>query len=314
VARPWIEAWHDALYGTDGFYAREAPHAHFSTSTSPGLVDVLAAAVVALMRREGLDHFVDVAAGGGELACAVSALAPDRDITCVEVRPRPEGLPEWIRWVRSPGGAGLPDGLRGLTSSLVLAHEWLDNVPCTIATRRPAPPQLRDCEVVAVLVDRSGAESVGDPVAPEDAAWARQWWPDGERIEIGRARDDAWTDLLSRIEDGLAVAVDYGHLREARPQDGSLTAYSRGAVVDPVPDGSCDLTAHVAVDSLTHDRLITQRELFTELGLIPDAPDHGLARTDPAAYLHALAHRSAVTALTNSAGPGGFWWVLRRVS
>lgn len=315
MARPWSEAWHEALYGADGLYVRDEPHEHFSTATSPGLVEVLASAVVALMRREGLSRLVDVAAGGGELASAVCDLAPDLQVTCVEVRPRPVELNERIEWVRSPGGARLPESLRGLRGAVVLAHEWLDNVPCVIAERRP--PFRANCNematLVEVLVDADGTETAGDAVCAADLAWAQQWWPDGDRVEIGRERDKAWDDLVSRIDDGLAVAVDYGHLRGGRPEGGSLTAYRSGTVVDPVPDGSCDLTAHVAVDSLAQDRLVRQRDLFDELGLLEPAPDHALASTDPAGYLHALARRSAVAALTDPGGLGAFWWVLRRV-
>ena len=71
MSTPWAQAWHDALYGADGLYRREEPHAHFSTSASPTLVDVLAEAVVALVRRERLTGLVDVGAGDGGLAAAV---------------------------------------------------------------------------------------------------------------------------------------------------------------------------------------------------------------------------------------------------
>ena len=319
MARAWLAAWHDALYGADGLYVRDEPHAHFSTATSPGLVEVLASAVVALMRRDGLGHFVDIAAGGGELAAAVRELAPGLQVTCVEVRPRPAELDERIEWIRSPGGALLPDSLHRLRGALVLAHEWLDNVPCVIAERPANPPESRDREIrevreglTEVWVDADGTETAGDAVGAADLAWAQRWWWGGDRVEIGRSRDEAWDDLLSRIDEGLAVAVDYGHLREGRPAGGSLTAYRRGEVVVPVPDGSCDLTAHVAVDSLVHDRLLTQRELVRELGLVPPSPHRALARTDPAGYLRALSHRSAVAAMSDPDGLGGFWWVLAR--
>lgn len=303
--RPWRQAWHEALYGPLGLYARQTPHEHFTTATSPGLVGVLAETVLALMRREGLSTLVDVAAGGGELASAVVDLAPDVAVRCVEVRPRPADLDPRIDWLPSPGGAALPDALRSLTGALVLAHEWLDNVPCTIAER--VGSVLRE-----VCVGTDGTESLAGPVDEAEAEWAQRWWPHGERVEIGTARDDAWADLISRLDDGLAVAVDYGHLRESRPETGSLTAYRRGEMVVPLPDGSCDLTAHVAVDSLVHDRLLTQRDLIRELGLGPTPPDHALARTDPAGYLRTLSHRSAVAAMSDPNGLGGFWWVLAR--
>lgn len=304
--RPWREAWHDALYGAEGLYRRDRPHAHFSTATSPGLVDVLADAVVVLTRREGLAGVVDVAAGGGELAAAVCALAPDLHVTCVEVRPRPAGLPESVRWVRSPGGAGLPDDLGPLRDVLVIAHEWLDNVPCVVAERSD------DGTLRQVWVDAAGTETPGPPVEPADRAWADRWWLAGERVEIGRARDEAWESLLSQVGPGLVVAVDYGHLRATRPETGTLVGYRAGELVAPVPDGSCDLTAHVALDSLRHDRILTQRELLTELALLPDPPPRELATRAPAAYLHALARRSAAAALADPSGLGGFSWVLAR--
>ena len=75
----------------------------------------------------------------------------------------------------------------------------------------------------------------------------------------GSTRDLAWGDLVCRVRHGILLAVDYGHTRGDRPTGGTLTAYRAGALVAPVPDGSCDLTAHVAVDSLDHDELTTQR-------------------------------------------------------
>ena len=50
----------------------------------------------------------------------------------VDVVDRPAGLPERVEWVRSPGGRHLPD-LGSPTGALVLAHEWLDVVPCPVA-------------------------------------------------------------------------------------------------------------------------------------------------------------------------------------
>jgi len=107
--------------------------------------------------------------------------------------------------------------------------------------------------------------------------------------------------------------VDYGHARGDRPAHGTLTAYRDGALVPAVPDGSCDLTAHVAVDALEHDEVMTQRAALRDLGVAAATPDVTLARTDPAAYLSALARSSAALALTDPAGLGGFGWVLRRV-
>ena len=73
-----------------------------------------------------------------------------------------------------------------------------------------------------------------------------------------------------------------------------------------MPDGSCDLTAHVAMDSLGADSLTTQRAALHDLGLAAAAPPHDLAHADPAGYLAALARRSGLAALTESGGLGGF--------
>ena len=84
-------------------------------------------------------------------------------------------------------------------------------------------------------------------------------------------------------------------------------------MVPAVPDGSCDLTAHVAVDSLDQDERTTQRQALRSLGVSGAAPSAELARSDPAGYLRALAASSAAAALTDPGGLGGFAWVLRRV-
>src|SRR3546814_5805988 len=39
-------------------------------------------------------------------------------------------------------------------------------------------------------------------------------------VEVGRTRDAAWADLVSRVDSGLIVAIDYGHVKGARPPTG----------------------------------------------------------------------------------------------
>jgi SAM-dependent MidA family methyltransferase len=302
--RPWREAWQSALYAVDGFYSRpEGPAGHFTTAAHGPTGALLAAAVGELADREGCNRVVDLGCGRGELLHHLAEQRPDLVLTGVDVVARPEGLPEEVHWLVSPGGAGLPDALRDLPDTLVVANEWLDVVPCTIA--RFDGGRLRE-----VLVDTAGRESLGGPVGREDAAWVERWWPrTAGRVEVGRQRDDAWDDLLSRIGSGAALAVDYGHLREDRPALGSLQAYARGVLTEPVPDGSCDLTAHVAVDSLTQDRRTTQREALAGLVTGP----HPDASSDPHGHLHSLARASALGALRDPGGLGAFHWVHRRV-
>ena len=130
---------------------------------------------------------------------------------------------------------------------------------------------------------------------------------------MGRARDEAWADLVSRVDSGTLVAVDYGHTGTARPAGGTLTAYASGQLTTPVPDGSCDLTAHVAVDTLDADVVRPQREALQALGLTGATPAHALARADPRAYLAGLEHASTEAQLLDRDGFGGFWWAVKRV-
>lgn len=312
----WREAWHEALYAAgSGFYVRAGgPAAHFSTAASGPTAAVLAQALLQLAPRPPA-VVVDVGAGAGELAtCLLRALGPDAPharVLAVDVTERPEQLDARVEWLRSPGGAALPAGLRDLDDALVVAHEWLDVVPCTIA-EVDGDGVLRE-----VLADpRSGAELLGPAVEEGDREWARRHWPahrPGARVEIGRARDEAWSDLVDRVRTGVLVAVDYGHIRASRPANGTLTAYRRGRQTRPVPDGSCDLTAHVAVDSLEHDALVRQRDALRGLGATGRVPDVAVARRDPAGYLLALAQASREARLLEPDGYGGFWWVIKRV-
>ncbi|MDZ5441243.1 SAM-dependent methyltransferase [Micromonospora sp. 4G57] len=233
-------------------------------------------------------------------------------LTAVERAPRPRDLPEEINWVDE-----IPDPITGL----LLATEWLDNVPLDVAVQS-------DDGWRYLLVDpATGEESVGDPVSPVDEEWLDRWWPttpaaSGARAEIGRTRDEAWAEAVAKMDRGLALAVDYGHLRDSRPVDGTLTGYRGGRQVPPVPDGSGDVTAHVAVDSVASAgervarcayRLVSQREALRALGADGGRPPLSLAASDPAGYVRALAAASTVAELTDPAGLGGHWWLLQPV-
>jgi len=314
---PWQQAWDRALYGEQGFYRQEAgPAGHFSTATQgvPQIGEQLARALLTLMDAEGLDTFVDMGCGRGELLEQVHRLGPQVRCIGVDVVARPPALARPIGWVQSPGGESLPDELDGLTASLVFANEWLDVVPCPIA-ELDSGGELRE-----VLVDSSTtAERLGDPVSGTNLAWCQRFWPvdhlpAGDRVEIGTTRDIAWDNLLSRIESGLAIAVDYGHTADSRPGPGTLTGFRAGRQVLPVADGSCDLTAHVSMDSLTRDELLDQRAALRRLGVSGRIPPHDLARSNPSAYLRGLSTASAATALTARGGLGDFLWAFSHVT
>lgn len=314
---PWAQAWQQALYGTAGFYRDAAgPAGHFTTSCHGPLGVAFASALTGLAAAEGLATIVDIGAGRGELLTALATSPANRERRLIGVDVVvPQGLPDVIEWRVTAGGSASAD-LRDLGPALVVANEWLDVVPLVVA-EAGVDGALRE-----VLVDASGAQTLGGPLGAADRAWAAQWWPGGaaragwapgDRVEIGRSRDEAYAGVLAACAPGsLVIAIDYGHLRTARPAGGTLTGYRAGHQVLPVPDGRCDLTAHVAVDALGADRLLTQREALGELGLVGEHASYGQARSDPRGYLAALERNSAIAALRGP-GLGDFWWAVSRV-
>lgn len=322
TARPWRTAMEDSLYGApDGFFVREAPHSHFRTSVhvSPQFADAVGRLLhrvdEALGRPEELT-LLDVGAGRGELPARILAAADARAdgsagrlrAAVVERAPRPAGLDPRIAWHTALPAAGSVTGL-------VFANEWLDNVPLDVVENDAGGVPRQ------VLVDAEGRESAGAPVAGEDAAWLRRWWPPdgtpGVRAEVGLPRDEAWTAAVRTLHRGLAVAVDYGHTREERPPLGTLTGYLEGREVLPVPDGARDLTAHVALDACEAaaggaSRRLTQREALHRLGVHGGRPPLSWASTDALAYVRALRDASQAAELTDAAGLGAFTWLVHR--
>ncbi|MFD7376284.1 hypothetical protein FNV64_32065 [Streptomyces sp. S1A1-7] len=342
--RGWREATEEALYGPSGFYrGPEGPAGHFRTSVHAS--PLFAAAVAQLLCRvdEALGRpaelaFVDMAAGRGELVTGVLAALPSEVASrvrgyAVERAARPAALDHRIEWLTQP-----PKGITGL----LFANEWLDNVPVEVAeVDATGVPRL-------VLVrDDDGAERLGEPVAGAEAQWLRRWWPlaseevsfpgapseegpsddvpseetpeempfEGARAEIGLPRDTAWAGAVASLDRGLAVAVDYAHFATARPPFGTLTGFREGRETAPVPDGSCDITAHVALDAcaLPGGRVVTQRAALRALGVSGARPALSLAATDPTAYVRALAGAGEAAELTATGGLGDFGWLLQPV-
>ncbi|MFF3612802.1 SAM-dependent methyltransferase [Streptomyces sp. NPDC002580] len=349
--RGWREAAEEALYGPSGFYRGPVgPAGHFRTSVhaSPlfaGAVARLLCRVDAALGRPESLAFVDMAAGRGELVTGVLAALP-ADVAsraqgyAVERADRPAGLDRRITWLPEP-----PEGVTGL----LFANEWLDNVPVDVAEAGPdGVPRL-------VLVRGDGTERLGEAVTGADAEWLRRWWwpgvrtgrapgagarpvrapsreapvppgarsgpgvpptpAEGARAEIGLPRDLAWAAAVSTLGRGLAVAVDYAHSAAGRPPFGTLTGFREGRETRPVPDGSCDITAHVALDAcvLPGGRLVTQRAALRALGVSGERPPLALASSDPAAYVRALAGAGAAAELTAPGGLGDFRWLLQPV-
>ncbi len=305
---PWREATDRALYGPEGFYRRNRPAAHFRTSVHASTL--VASAVLSLVRATGLPTVLDVGAGSGELLTDLHRLAPDLSLVGVDIAGRPAELPPVVDWTDTAPEVG---------EALVVAHELLDDVPVEVAEHDGRRWRL-------VLVDpATGDERVGDPVSGEDEAWLERWWPvagPGARAEVGLPRDQAWAALVRPLRRGVAVAVDYGHDRGSRPAGGSLTGYRDGRQVAPVPDGSCDVTSHVALDACaaageqagaTATVRTSQSAALAALGISASRPPHELARTDPAGYVRALSARGELAELTDPHGLGGFGWLVQAV-
>lgn len=320
----WREALHTALYGPTGFYTRPGagPAGHFRTSAhNPRFAEAVGRLLLrvdaALGAPPALD-FVDVGAGRGELAVSVLAWvvanAPDvagrLRVTAVEVGPRPDALPDAVAWVDE-----VPQNAEGLA----FANELLDNVVFDVVEVAP------DGRARLLEVDpETGAERPGPAPDARAAAWLARWWPldaaePGTRAEVGDERDAAWRHTVQRLARGLAVAVDYSHERGRRPAFGTVTAYRAGQQVPAIPDGTRDVTAHVALDACAaaaaevpgvRTLLTTQREALRGLGVSGARPPLTMASTDPVAYVRALSGASAAAELTEASGLGGFGWLV----
>lgn len=322
---PWDVAWQSALYGPGGFFTAGAgPAAHFRTAVhaAPG---PLAGAISRLARQHGCTGVLDIGAGRGELltALAASPEASGLALHGVDVVARPAGLPDAVGW--STGLSTTPDTT--FAGALVVAWELLDDVPCPVL-------EMDDEGVLrTVLVDPvTGIEELGPPATTEDLDWCRRWWPldeadEGDRVEVGRTRDELWAGLVRRAvavsgTGAVLLAVDYAHSRSDRPAGGSLTGYRAGRMVPARPDGTVNVTAHVALDAVAaageaagavETRLTDQRTALLELGtgaLAASGPPP--ATENGAELLRRLAERSQVTELLDLGSLGSFGWLLQR--
>jgi SAM-dependent MidA family methyltransferase len=311
-----------ALYGPAGFYARgEPPARHFRTSVHTSArygeaFGVLLRAVDRTLGHPARLDLVDIGAGRGELLGQMLAAADGEGMAgriaaqAAEITPRPAGLDPRITWASSP-----PDRITGL----VIASEWLDNIPLDVAELTRAGPRL------VIVEPRAGRELPGPAPGQEDLAWLRSWWPLGEggtRAEIGRPRCEAWADVIRRIDRGVAVAADYAHTLAGRPASGTLSGYRDGRAVRALPDGSCDITAHVALDACaaagraagaSETLLTSQRDALRALGITGRRPAAALAGTDPRRYVRQLCLASEEAELIDPGGLGGFGWLVQAV-
>ncbi len=281
--------WREAGERTRCDAACVAPPARTWSRFAEALLIVVSDVDRALGRPARLD-MVSAGAGTAELLVALSRRAPAElaarlRMTAVERTPRPVSLDQRITWA-----ATVPESVSGV----VVLTEWLSRVPVDVVELTPDGPRL-------TLVDPlTGMERPGPHPRESDLYWLDRWWPlryTGDRSEIGRSRDETWTAVVRRLSRGVALAVDYAHDRSTRPPDGTLIGHRAGREVRPVPDGSCDITAQVALDACaaagekagaTATALVDQRTALRALGVLGRKPRLAQASTDPAAYLRAL--------------------------
>ncbi|MFE9771499.1 SAM-dependent methyltransferase [Streptomyces sp. NPDC005931] len=259
----------------------------------------------------------------------------------------PEGVPRLVQ-VRRDGTERLGDPVTGADAQW-LARWWplratgpatAGEPPTTDDSTGGAPSTAADAKdrpasAAADAKDRpASAAADAKGRAPSTAADAKGRAPstaadseggapstaaEGLRAEIGAPRDEAWAAAVAAVGRGLAVAVDYAHATGSRPPFGTLTGFRRGRETAPVPDGSCDITAHVALDAcaaacgLPGARLLPQRDALRSLGVTGARPPLALASSDPAGYVRALASAGEAAELTAPGGLGDFGWLVQPV-
>lgn len=285
----WSRAWRES---SRDFWSREQPSAHFTTSAGALVAERMVAIlreVDACLGHPDMLEVVDFGCGDGTL------LARMRD-ECADLGPR-------VRWIGVDMRPFDVDGVESVVAEapcdppvrrvrgLVMAHEWLDEIPCDVIERD------EDGVDRLVLVDRRGVEVLGPALSDGGAcdeygvdaaaarSWLARWWPldePGDRAEVGISRDLAWQWMTGLLAEGTALATDYGHIhaeRTSRERHGTLAAYASGRLARPVPDGAVNLTAHVALDAcicaVAGTTLTMQRDEIdrVRLGEVPSAAD-----------------------------------------
>jgi SAM-dependent MidA family methyltransferase len=311
-SRSWFDAWVESSYGADGFWRIHKPDAHFRTAATSG--PMIATMLAALIdNRDEISSVVDVGAGSGRVLQELSAIRPDLQLLGIDLRKRPKGLASQVGWAQdlwdvrygcwTSGEAGA--ALDQPEPVMIICSEWLDDLPCPVATRYA--DGWRE-----VIINDGGTEQAGPRLSSEQLAWADRWWPDGDRAEIGLTRDHAWVELVKMIitRGGCALMIDYGHTAAHRPATGSLAAYRDGRALEPVPEASLNLTAHVAIDAVraageeagaTTAFCGLQSEVVANLLLSESHPDP----------LVDLDRRSQHSALSSQYVWGSHWWLLQ---
>ncbi len=280
-AMAWSNAWTRSQFGESGFYRTHHAEEEFTTSVHVDrqLAQVLAERIEGERHRSSGRDFavIDVGAGDGTLLRQLREfLGYDITYVGVDVREPTQRPTSDIAWIRRFIDESTTDitGRDGEWTGVLIAHEFLDDIPCDVVELDESLTPH------AVLVDpTTGAEEIGpaldDPAASrfiDDPAgsleWLERWWPATRpmaRREIGLTRDRVWRRLRDVLACGTAIAIDYHHSLPDRRRGvwdgGTLQGFLRGRPRRPIPDGSMNITAHVALDSCAGGASRTGKQL-----------------------------------------------------
>jgi len=278
--KPWNAAWEEAAFGPSGFYVQQHPYAHFATSVSQdGLASTLLPYLHSALNQLESVTVVDVGAGNGDLGVKLHELLETNQrsrvhFLALDVRPRPAHLPQSIEWIQGDARTTIASLTPG--NLLLIAHEFLDDLPCDVVEVDEA-----GIAHLGVMDQESRRLTFGpllcDPEHHTQIQWLEKWWPTQRplmRAEIGSSRDDFWNLATSRVVAGFAIAIDYSHFHLDRKRGlwdgGTLAGYRDATTTTPIADSSVNLTAHVAMDAIAESSFGNPQTLTFQLGPTPD--------------------------------------------
>ena len=289
-ATTWSSAWTTSQFSAAGFYRTHRAGDEFRTSVHVDrqLARVLAERITAEQQRSPVSDFtvIDIGAGDGSLLLQLQDfLPPDITYVAVDLRQPPPRLPDNITWITR----GIDDSSEEITgrdgdwTGVLIAHEFLDDVPCDVLELDEAlvprvvlvDPETGGEEIGPAIDDNAARRFIDDPTG--SAHWLERWWPATRplaRREVGLTRDRTWA-RLRRVLSGTAIAIDYSHRLPERRRGvwdgGTLQGFKEGRPQRPIPDTSMNLTAHVALDACAGSggAVLQQSSMLTGLAGFP---------------------------------------------
>ena len=191
----------------------------------------------------------------------------------------------------SPGPTAIPDG----ADALLVANEWLDNVPVDVvrADRRRAGGW---CSSTRPPAPSGSARRRTTPTA---TGWTAGGRPGevGDRAEVGRPRDEAWAAAVavtaprrSRWPSTTRTTATTARRPAPSPATAAAARCRRSrtaAATSPATSRWTPAPRRARAPARPTTLLTTQRAALHALGVRRSMPPHELSRTDPAGYLRA---------------------------